>query len=996
VITFERKQWLASGISTIAVAAALTVATPAQAQAELATLQGHVDGAKAGTQVVAVDTHTGQRSVGTVDAKGNYVILGLRPSDYTVTVAGKQAQSTTLLVGQTVSVDFLAPTPRTAAGAIVVTGRRVAQPTVTQTVTTNITAAQIENLPQSSRNFLTFAQLAPGVQLISPSGAQQLQAGALAPQNANILLDGMSFKNPINHGGMVGQNFGSFGNPFPQIAIQEYQLETQNFGAEVGQSASAVLTAITKTGGDHFHGSAFLEYQPKGLISRGAFRKGPKPESDRKQFGGDFGGPIIPGKLTFYVAAEGVSQKVPAATFNVTSQPVPQNIQDLINGSGSKNFHQGLYFGKLTYFATPEDTINVMGYARRQSQLEDFGGNSPEEHARMLQTHQTRFQGQWKHSAGNFLNFLNIAHDKSSQGTPAVTSGPEYDLTPGVGNTGALVVLGGNSFTQDDLEKYWSIKDDATLRHGDHTFKAGAQVTFFDLSRTQNERFNGTYYVANPCATGPCPANFDITTAAPFAATINVAPSPTLSGKDTQVGLYVQDEWKPDIHWTVNLGLRWDYESNANNNNYVTPPAIVAALRADQGWAARGINPDDFISNGHNLHPFWGEFQPRLGASYDVHGDRDMVIFGGLGRYYDRQLFIQAQSETFQNSNKVITANLPACLSASPPTYCSDPDALRTYLSGLGFTGGNVWLLRNKLKMPYSDQFDIGIRKRFGEIQTSLTLSHVESHNIQMFVRSNFYNNGWYSVVLTPTGCVNGGETWIDDNVPNGPFPNCPVSGAQLPGFSGKLDRGVNDGRARLTALYLQAEKPFTDTSTWGFTQAVTIQRARTNVAQELNSDEFFNGSDFGVYGWNAVNSTEKWRTVTSAIWRAPYDVKLSGILTLSSGPSFGHLIFYPDNIPPGTSPKPEGACCYGNMGGALWPHKTIGYKRLDLRVAKTFKMPWGHEVTADFEAFNVFDWVNRTYSAWGAGSGDPPPFEERGQVSNDQRSFQVGLNYKF
>src|SRR5207245_6973911 len=120
VNTISNKRRLANGISVIAIAASLSVATPALAQAELSSLQGHVDGAAPGTQVVAVDTHTGQRSVGTVDAKGNYAILGLRPSDYTVTVAGKPAQPTTLLVGQTVTVDFVAATAAT--GAIVVTG----------------------------------------------------------------------------------------------------------------------------------------------------------------------------------------------------------------------------------------------------------------------------------------------------------------------------------------------------------------------------------------------------------------------------------------------------------------------------------------------------------------------------------------------------------------------------------------------------------------------------------------------------------------------------------------------------------------------------------------------------------------------------------------------------------------------------------------------------------------------------------------------------------
>ena len=89
----------------------------------------------------------------------------------------------------------------------------------------------------------------------------------------------------------------------------------------------------------------------------------------------------------------------------------------------------------------------------------------------------------------------------------------------------------------------------------------------------------------------------------------------------------------------------------------------------------------------------------------------------------------------------------------------------------------------------------------------------------------------------------------------------------------------------------------------------------------------------------------------------------------------------------------PEGACCFANFGGALFPKKDIAYKRLDVRVAKTFKMPWSHELTADFEALNVFNRLNRTYSTRGAGAGEPPPLTENGQVANDQRQFQGRLN---
>jgi outer membrane receptor protein involved in Fe transport len=1024
VSSISNRRRLASGISVIAIASALGMATPAYAQAESATLQGHVDGARPGMQVVAVDQHTGQRFVGSVDTKGNYAILGLRPSDYTVTVAGK-TQNATLLVGQTVSVDFAAAAAP--GGAIVVTGRRVAQPVQAQTVATNITPAQIENLPQNQRNFLSFATLAPGITLTNPSGAVQFQAGALTADHSNVILDGMSFKNPVNHGGMFGQNFGNFGNPFPEIAIQEYQVETQNFGAEVGNSAGAVLNAITKTGGDQFHGSAFIEWQPKQFISKPAFTSGPKQDFDRKQFGGEFGGPIIPGKLTFYIAAEGTIQNIPAATFNVNAS-VPQNIAAEISGSKPQTLKQGLYFGKLTYFMDPADTFNLIGYIRRQSNLSDFGGNAAASHGHLITTDQTRFQLQWRHSAGNFLNQFNMAYDKAEQGTPTVSNGPEYILTgppvcadpaetcmtgsPDIVGTGpAQAFLGNNSFVQDDNEKSWIFKDDATYRAGDHTLRAGAQVTFYDLSRTVADHFNGTYYVENPCPSAPatvvCPiSDFDITTAAPYTGQSNVQPSPTLSGKDTLIGLYAEDEWKPDSHWTVNAGLRWDYESNPNDVKYVTPPAIAAALRADAGWAARGINPNDYISTGNNRKPEWTHFEPRLGVSYDVHGDHDLVFFGGAGRYYDESLFIEGQIEQQQNSSAVLSTTLPAltgqfataCASGSPPAYCSDPAALRQLLAAQGLTGGAVWVLPNKLKTPYSDQADIGVRKRFGEINASLTYSHVESHNLFLYARSNFYDNGWASVLLTPTGCVNGGDNWINDNVPNGPFPNCPVSGAQLPGFNGKVDRGLDNGRARLDAIYLHIEKPFTDKSIWGFTESLTLQRARTNVGQDpFNQDEMFNGTELDVFGWNYLPEVPKWSSVTSATWRAPLGITLSGILSLNSGPAFGHIECTgssPENLPPASAP--QGASCIGNFAGVYFPHKTFGYKRLDLRVAKTFKMPWGHEATVDFQAFNVFNWLNRTYSTWGAGSGVNPPLEERGQVANDQRQFQVGLNYKF
>jgi hypothetical protein len=1035
VSTNTCKRQLANGISAFAVAAALLVATPAYAQSDTATLQGRVEGASAGTQVVATDNNTGRKVTGTVDATGNYTILGLTPSTYTVAVEGKEPQQIQVLVGQTAVVDFVPPTT-TAEGAVVVTGRRLRE-VRTQSVSTNITPAQIENLPQNRRNFLSFAALAPGVQ-VAPGGPAQIQAGAVAASNVNVLLDGMSFKNPINHGGVFGQNFG-IGNPFPQIAIQEYVVETQNFGAETGQAGSALLTAITKTGGNEFHGSAFIEFQPKSFITQPHFEKKrnePKLDYNRKQFGAELGGPIIPEKLTFYVAAEGTNQKLPG-TFGNVRFAAPQNVLDLVEFGRTNDFKQRLYFGKLTFFATDQDTVNLQGYVRREENFGDVDANAALSHGRDITTNQNRYQLQWRHNAGDFLNQLNIAYDKGTQATPPATDGPDIVVTPtlcpdptcatwnyipgdplfrgpqfATGRDDNFAYLGAHFFNQGDNQKSWTIKNDSTLRLGEHTLKFGGQLAFLKLEREVVNFNRPAFHFFNPGPTG----TFNPATQQPDVAVIATGPNPSLSAKDTQVGIYVQDEWRPDNHWTINAGIRWDYESNANNNKYVTPTRIADALRNYPGWAARGIDPEDYISTGDNRDPFWGAFQPRLGVAYDVHGDRDLVFFGGAGRYYDRPLFIQGAIESITNENYV-TPVIFCPPGATPPpggngssttncaafnsAYLTDFEALRAVAISQNL-GASVWVLDNKLRMPFSDQFNLGVRKRFGQIQTSLTFSHIRSHNIQMFARANFYENGWYTRFVqrdsagNVIGCTDGGDAWIQDSIPGGltngngtavPFSVCGAQNGQLAGFNGKLNRLMNNGKANYNAIYLQAEKPFTDQATWGFTSSLTIQRARTNVSQELQTNEFWNGARLDAYGWNHVFNVPKWNWVTSGNYRAPYGIVLSGILTLNSGPAFGNIIF---------GNAPDGACCYGNVGGALFPKKDIGYKRLDVRVAKTFRTPWGHELTADFEVFNAFNWLNRSYSAWTAGSGANPPRTEDSQVGNDARQFQAGLRYKF
>ena len=659
----SNKRRLASGISVIAIAASLTVANPAAAQTT-SSLQGH---AAAGSIVTVTDLTTGHSDSATVDATGRYNIVGLPPSTYRVQ-SGTLAQTVVVPLGQAVTVDLVAA--EASGGAIVVTGSRT-RDVKTPAVATNVSRFQIENLPNGDRNFLNFAALAPGVTVAPPTlngKARQVQAGAINSDNTNTFIDGISIKNLVNHGGTIGQNYSS-GNPFPASAVDQFDVQTQNFKAEFEQSGSAVISSVTKTGGNKFHGEIFGEWQPKSFISenyddRPGHRNNanppykPKPNFSTKYYGGDLGGPIIPNKLTFFVDFEGTDKVFGSGDVNVyptidpsyspAAQAYAQSARSQYNGSFPVTFNEKLYFGKLTYFATPNDTINLSAFIRHESNLQLNGGVSTADSSTLNRNNENRYEAWWNHRGSSWLNELFIARDASANGAIPNTPGSSYVVTFN-GATGTPtpftnneLALGGLNFTQDDHQYQTLIKDNVTFYGGAHTIKVGGKINFTKLQRLEDNLSQGAYFYDARTFTG-------VGSSVPFAARVNSAAVQPVTAKNTEVGLFAQDDWRPDDHWQVSAGLRWDYESNARNENFVTPPG---RCRGAEGLSRLGGSRDQsrrLYFDGHNRKPFMGAFQPRLGVSYDVSGDRSLVLTAGLGRYYDRSLFIDSALETIKD-----------------------------------------------------------------------------------------------------------------------------------------------------------------------------------------------------------------------------------------------------------------------------------------------------------------------------------------------------------
>ena len=160
-------------------------------------------------------------------ATETFALAGLRPGQYEITVAVSQykpqAKTVEILVGQTVTANFRITPDVVYTEAVSVVGDTRLVDTRKPEVTTNVTREQLRYLPQNSRNFLNFASLAPGVRVSDNEFRKEFSAGALPSQNVNVFIDGVSFKNDVIDGGVVGQD-ASRGNPFPQSAVQEFQV----------------------------------------------------------------------------------------------------------------------------------------------------------------------------------------------------------------------------------------------------------------------------------------------------------------------------------------------------------------------------------------------------------------------------------------------------------------------------------------------------------------------------------------------------------------------------------------------------------------------------------------------------------------------------------------------------------------------------------------------------------------------------------------------------
>ena len=250
------------------------------------------------------------------NADGNYVFPVVQPANYQITVTKAGFGNTTrtgleLVVSQIARVDFQLVLG-TATQTVDVTGAPPVLEASTASLGQVIETRQVQDLPLNGRNFLNLAKLSTGVLPPKP-GDRGAKGGSFTANGVRAQLNNFQLDGVDNNGKIVDQQNSSPVAIQPSIdALQEFKIETNNYSAQYGYSAGAVVNATIKAGGNRFHGDAFEFLRNDVLDARDYFSNPAtkKPVLQRNQFGGVLGGPIVRNSAFFFVSYEGTSQNL--------------------------------------------------------------------------------------------------------------------------------------------------------------------------------------------------------------------------------------------------------------------------------------------------------------------------------------------------------------------------------------------------------------------------------------------------------------------------------------------------------------------------------------------------------------------------------------------------------------------------------------------------------------------------------------------------------------
>ena len=1011
------------GCIAVAVLAILLFATSslfAQSQASTGQVAGTVkDQAGAvvpDAHVKIVNTENATTRTVQTDAGGLFRLVLLPPGSYTLTINAKgfaeyQAQGVPVEVGRTFDVNATL-TIGAAQESITVAAEGVEVTRSEPNAFVSLT--QVQNLPLNGRRFQDLVNLTPSSQT-EPSRSQISIAGQRGI-NTNVTVDGLDYNQPF-FGGIRGGERSNFAPTIPQDAIQEFQVVQAGYSAEFGRSTAGLITAVTKSGTNSYHGSGFYLIRPKdlapsteyydtvksNLVAQGLSNVEVSPAPTQQQWGATVGGPIKQNKLFFFASYN--QQRVNAdrtvffdkiATFTPTAA-TKQAYDYYVAQQGAfpytNNYLAG--FGKLDYQISDKHRLNLRySYSNNSSKngvgvgalvtpttTSALSNNGTEEDN--LNTVVGQLTSVW----GQFANDFRAEYTREQRPRPANAQAPTVSNT--IGAYGTVSFLGKN------IEQDWRFQfaDSFSIQKGSHTIKLGGEYNH--LNAWQLFGFNQygawgwtTTNVTSVLATMTKTAThnlFDDSSVTYLRQIGNLQAAMT----GEQIGAFAQDSWRIRPNLTINYGLRW--EGNVVPQPEATNTAMVAKVSAQTFPNGYSADPTHFSNQMY-------QFAPRLGISWDPTGSSKTVIRAYTGMYYAATplLLYAGPVNNFRATPGDLSLSLPfvgMAGNASQPCSAANPAGCKTMYQQFKLAGIDL------------NNYDLGTLPIFTtdqvlQVATALGLTPDPFFGAQPITMGQFYHNprSYQAGFGVEREIARGWTVGIDGNWIHSVYLqrnrelNLPTpiirTAANCPGFTDPAERpffGIKSGTGNCGAAATQ-KRPITslgsvqirqDTAKSlyrGLTLKSVLSRKKYQVnlyytlAESISDDD--NERDSG--GQSAVNTFDmtpeysfsnldrKHQFVAAPVWFLPWGINLGSSIRMVSGAPITATQGSDLNLDNINNDRPYWAA------GEPFKRNSFRNRRFydfNMSVQKQIKIGESKSIFLSTELFNMFNMMNLSYS---------------------------------
>ena len=554
-----------------------------------------------------------------------------------------------------------------------------------------VTTRELSELPVLNRGFIGLAALLPGGGPARAAdarfGVQTAFGGTNVRSMYSLYIDGGVMDNPVLGFALVNVN---------QDAVQEFRVLHNQFDAEYSGAGTAVVNVLTRSGTNALRGMFSYYGRDDALNAMNAFAK-TKPPFDSTRASVTLGGPIKKDKAHFFGAVEYLRTN----SVTIIALPAANPFSGQYNGVYPNGSREKTGHAKVNYSFNQNHNAWVR-YLRDDANTFETSIQGQNWHNKF---HNVAGEWNWTLSPTK-LNTVSVVYLKQRHGRTMNTADPQV---------GRPSFTSGRSPNLPQLFPRTRVSVNETLfwTAGHHALKTGIRSNYEMID------FIGEYY-----GQGVWTFNTDrpFNAADPTTWPVKYTTGP---GESTQryhsneFGFFVQDDWRLFNRLTLNLGLRYDIDTNLRSNDY------IAKLLANPQF--KGLEKLVTAPRGND----WDQLQPRAGFAWDTRGNGRTVIRGGFGLYAVRNrpwFNILGMSVTNQFTAEVTD---PQLLKFYPDrTAVLGGRSIADYVQFAG--GRHVYLPGDNLQLPRVMNITLGVGKAlFKDTSLEIDLIHSKQTDLQ-------------------------------------------------------------------------------------------------------------------------------------------------------------------------------------------------------------------------------------------------------------------------